>query len=568
MQRIDDRERTPRLVHHERGQLHSANIVIESFVFDKGLSATGSYFFSNYVTGPGNVPIAVQAHPPFPMYITVCAYSEGVVGTSPMGVDGVVDYGAMNNSVAEISHSQNDTYCGANSYGGGGLAIFATALHSAVPNPANLNISIAVANANIISTATAINTTIAHLNNSYVNHYWAGANASITLNNTALSPTTANMVQTLYFNASSNRYAPFETANLGNIRFYGGGQELYSWRQSGCFYTSTNTIFQVKIPYSIAASSTNIISLDFLPYTSNYIPQYDGIYAGEAPQLTCTNANVMICGGTYGQYDNGNQVFTFYDNFAGQSINTGVWNTVSTVGGGGAGTFSTVTVSNGVTITTNGLLGYSLIRTIANVPASPVASTDALILNFYTPGTSSANPYIADVQSYAVPGLGTYPANGMAMLCVICSAYNFHIYTFSTTGSAASVNTLTPSYLLNRNIWSLQWLYQGNTIDTDGIMTGNSASSLIVRSTVGYHLVAGTGQCGSTSGVCQIALQWIRARILPPSDIMPLFTISNVSVQSSAEAPTLPMRCRGFTWWAASLASQQTATPSCQAARW
>jgi len=57
---------------------------------------------------------------------------------------------------------------------------------------------------------------------------------------------------------------------------------------------------------------------------------------GEAPQLSPS----------YGQYDDGASVFSFYDNFAGTSLNTNIWIAVTTGG--------SVTVNNGVTIQDNG----------------------------------------------------------------------------------------------------------------------------------------------------------------------------------------------------------------------
>jgi hypothetical protein len=59
--------------------------------------------------------------------------------------------------------------------------------------------------------------------------------------------------------------------------------------------------------------------------------EFDGVQAGEAPTLP----------GTYAQYDNGANVFAFYDDFAGTSISS-AWNTV-----GAQGTYS---VDNGLTM--------------------------------------------------------------------------------------------------------------------------------------------------------------------------------------------------------------------------
>ena len=113
-----------------------------------------------------------------------------------------------------------------------------------------------------------------------------------------------NFQQLITFNAVP--YQQIETDNLGNIRFYEGNTELYSWCESGCTSSSTNATFWVKIPNGIPAQTTITINLTFEPSANSAI-NYDGVYAGEAPQLSPN----------YAEYDNGANVFSFYDNFVG-----------------------------------------------------------------------------------------------------------------------------------------------------------------------------------------------------------------------------------------------------------
>jgi hypothetical protein len=113
-----------------------------------------------------------------------------------------------------------------------------------------------------------------------------------------------NFQQLVTFDAV--QYQQAETQNLGNVRFYYGNTELYSWCESGCSSLSPSATFWVKIPNGIGAHSTTTINLTFGPSANSPI-NYDGVYAGEAPQLSPT----------YAQYDNGANVFNFYDNFVG-----------------------------------------------------------------------------------------------------------------------------------------------------------------------------------------------------------------------------------------------------------
>ena len=112
--------------------------------------------------------------------------------------------------------------------------------------------------------------------------------------------------QMISFNPSS--YSAYESQNLGNIRFYLNGTELYSWCESGCTSTSSNAIFWVSVPVVMPAGSTTPLTMYFLPT----IVQYDGIYAGEAPQFS----------NTYGQYDNGGSVFNLYTGFEGTFVSS------------------------------------------------------------------------------------------------------------------------------------------------------------------------------------------------------------------------------------------------------
>ena len=142
---------------------------------------------------------------------------------------------------------------------------------------------------------------------------------------------------------------------------------LYAWIES--YNTNLSTVYiWVNLPVSIPANS----SITIYMFVRNSI-QYP--YTGIAPQLTPT----------YGQYDNGENVFLFYDNFAGTSLNTNKWNYGYDSGG-------SITVHNGVTINyTSSSKGGAWIISKYNFPQSQGVVWYAL-MNFY--GTSN----FADVR--------------------------------------------------------------------------------------------------------------------------------------------------------------------------
>ena len=121
----------------------------------------------------------------------------------------------------------------------------------------------------------------------------------LTLKNSQSTAAPAPFQQMITFNPSA--YSAYEASNLGNIRFYQNGTELYSWCESGCSTASSNATFWVRLPNGIPANSNITISMVFGTTSANY----DGVYAGEAPQLSPT----------YGEYDNGQNVFNIYGAF-------------------------------------------------------------------------------------------------------------------------------------------------------------------------------------------------------------------------------------------------------------
>ncbi|MDE1810581.1 MAG: hypothetical protein KGH66_00885 [Candidatus Micrarchaeota archaeon] len=178
-------------------------------------------------------------------------------------------------------------------------------------------------------------------------------------------------------------YGTYERSDLGNIRFYSGAKELNSWCESNCTSSATsNAIFWIKIPQGIPANTNTLVNIYFLPTSI----EYDGIFAGEAPQLSQS----------YAQYDNGQNVFNFYDNFNGQSLNTNIWSLNG----------ATATVSNGLTYNAPQAGNYNYMTALAylNVPYtidyygnSPSTGYQGFYFNIQS-AAANANAYLLQIS--------------------------------------------------------------------------------------------------------------------------------------------------------------------------
>ncbi len=126
-------------------------------------------------------------------------------------------------------------------------------------------------------------------------------------------------------------------SNGSNVYFTttaGGTPNIYSWYEGQDNIGGVLCdVWWINLPNGIAANSQVTIFINIGPNSANYYQQYYP-YVGEAPQLSPT----------YAEYDNGNYVFLFYDNFAGTSLNGSKWVAFSSDGGVG--------VNNGVTAST------------------------------------------------------------------------------------------------------------------------------------------------------------------------------------------------------------------------
>jgi hypothetical protein len=130
----------------------------------------------------------------------------------------------------------------------------------------------------------------------------------ITITNSQSSSTQDDLQQLI--NIDFSNYANYLAKDVGNIRFYNStnfsvNNELPAWLENytggtGSASSSTSSsVWLSLVGTIIPASSSGTVYMVFEPVAT----EFDGVYWGEAPQLSTT----------YGQYDNGARVFLYYD---------------------------------------------------------------------------------------------------------------------------------------------------------------------------------------------------------------------------------------------------------------
>lgn len=313
----------------------------------------------------------------------------------------------------------------------------------------------------------------------------------ITLTNGQSSATAATFQQMVTWDPAS--YTAYEATNLGNVRFCTTSScatELYSWLEScsstcsTAGSTSTSATAWVQLTSSIPANSATTIYIVFESTSTNF----DGVYWGEAPQLSAT----------YAQYDNGANVFTDYWNFAGTTCPTG-W------------TCSGTTINNG--ISASGTASYAYTTATFGLTAN--------VLDFY--GTLPA----ATSVNNAGFGYDHDTANGPTVEWTIndnagaagCASTNACFQTATTGAAYHYTTTTTPTGTL---VYSIYWgstasataYYSYANAETSTTDIPTAALSLGI-----YHAQGAQATIGP--------FDWLRLRVYPPNGAMPTVALGS-----------------------------------------
>ena len=192
--------------------------------------------------------------------------------------------------------------------------------------------------------------------------------AVVTINNTSSYATANPHVQLIEITHYDLEYilgielSPYEVPFY--IYFYDPNQNTlaYSWYD---YFDGTYHYWWVKTPQISAGSTYNI----YMIYDSTAV-QLDGNYVGINPYYAYYVKGLLP---TYGQYDNGTNVFYYYWNWAGTSLPSG-W--TASVSGGGS-----YSVNNGLTLTVPSGGGGSVSYSSFTIPSIGIWSREWFEIN-------------------------------------------------------------------------------------------------------------------------------------------------------------------------------------------
>jgi len=337
---------------------------------------------------------------------------------------------------------------------------------------------------------------------------------AITLTNSQSGATGSNFQALVQVN--SNTYSTNEAATLKNICFQdGAGNLLKSWLESGETSASTTTNYWVLLPISIAGSGK--AQIIYMTFQSTSVNSMDGATTGAEPNYT----------GTYGQYDNGANVFVQY----------------------GGKSWSSFSFSDGTWNTTNGYLQQTSTAAEAaghnGGPVAYIGSTNYAVNASYVLGMA----FNYTTQNYARVGLcanltqtsydyegyrfiGQQSNDGAGWLSFLNDRTAWVV---SNTYSGSTTTNYTEIIQNNLGAWSGA-LYSGYGTETSSALTTLSATSYtsgnIYGATTGKVGISAAFYSGGTVYGNPINIQWFYLRNLPPSGTMPSASFGSVTTIS------------------------------------
>jgi hypothetical protein len=323
----------------------------------------------------------------------------------------------------------------------------------------------------------------------------------ITITNNQSTATPSTFQEKITWNPSS--YTSYEASSLGNIRFYSDSAfttPLYAWLESctpSLSNTATSATAWIKLTTQIAGNGgTQTIYMAFLSTATGY----DNNYWGVAPNLSSP----------YGQYDNGANIFGFYDNFSGTSLNAR-W----TVFGSSQGT---VSVNNGFTLTSS-----SSSRSIGIFASYTPPTTGIVTETYFNAANPAAGYRVFDGNS--MTSSSTAEQNGYIGILQAGGGTTLKLSKM-TSGTQTDLTSTTDALTAGINYTS-SLLWQSNTLtmadltNAHSVTTTDSTYSLSTMTQVALAIGATNGNKYDT--------YWLRVRQSPPSGIMPTANFGIIS---------------------------------------
>lgn len=322
---------------------------------------------------------------------------------------------------------------------------------------------------------------------------------TITLTNSQTTPTPKDFQQLLKIDW--NTYASDLNANVSNVRFFNStsfssSNELSGWIETNNTTSATSSNVWVNLSGTIIpASGSTTIYMAFLPTTASWSSHW-----GLAPQLSTV----------YGAFDNGANVFLFYNDFKGTTLSS-KWQAIPT------GSGATYTVDNGITL------------------YGPSGGNNALHLvtkNEYNP---------AILEAYVTTDTVNPNGNGIAYDTVLPTTtggdigfqdvYRFDYISpaariiLDSGGSGSLVNRVDTSISLPVLIGGL-WPSTGNEIQTWNYVNIVSGTDSTLSHTNSYLEIYAAGVSSSSA---TLSADYVRLRAYPPDGVMPSVTFGSLT---------------------------------------
>ncbi|MGI0100233.1 MAG: glycosyl hydrolase family 28-related protein [Candidatus Micrarchaeaceae archaeon] len=311
---------------------------------------------------------------------------------------------------------------------------------------------------------------------------------------------------------NSMQYSSYEAQNLDNIEFfYPNFTNIPSWLQSGNSNSSTNTIYWLKLNISIAANSNAIVYMGFAGHRANL---FGNTGIGESPNLSSK----------YGQYDDGQEVFDFYDNFAGTTLDTSKWQTIQNGG--------TITANNGLLINVTAYPEQVAVFSKSTFAYPTIAEA------YLTGIGGGISPWVGvSTTMNIISGNGQPPTNSY-LIFENYPKLGYEPSWYATNSiSTVSINQF-PITGFGPGVETVAWIATGNEYFADGL--GNKVSATDSTLTiVYYHLTIGSWVYETTAD-----FQWARIRTYPPNGVLPSATFepikgnSSITITSTTSAST------------------------------
>ena len=288
--------------------------------------------------------------------------------------------------------------------------------------------------------------------------------------------------QMIQLNESNYKGYMIYNGSFANFEFvYGNGTVIPSWIENN---NSGKLIIWLKIN-SIPASSSETIYLDIFSLNDNLLNASGKNGIGEAPQLSPT----------YAKYDDGINMFNFYDNFVGTRLNSSKW-TVYGVN---------YTVNNSLYSTGSPNPGYIIAN--YNIYPGDVIMFYGLFSGFNNIGTGKNNfqGTFFQIFNYFAHGQEQFNNSGAT------TAINVNVST-TTLYEIDIINSQTSYYYISNSKYGNNY-YLGSAIAND--------------SSYPYPLSALATNGRQSFNTYQ--MYYILVRNLPPNGIMPSVTIGSLT---------------------------------------